>query len=378
MDEPLRPDASRHSDDARSAGRALRYGVIGTGMMGCEHIRNIGALPGARVSAIADPDERSRGFGILSCREISDEEVLVYEDPAEMLREAPIDAIVIASPNMTHANVLEDVWATDLHVLLEKPMCTTLEDCRRVRERAAVHRGVFWVGLEYRYMATVAAFLAQLRAGAVGRLHMLFIREHRHPFLPKVGDWNRFSRNTGGTLVEKCCHFFDLMNLAIEADPVRVFASGGQDVNHLDERYEGETPDILDNAFVIVDYANGARACLDLCMFAESSRFEQELMATGDGGKLACTVPGDELVVGTRKWKDHRAQPIPVDPRVQHIGFHHGASYLEHLDFMAAIANGQRAKVSADDGLRSVAIGLAAHRSIECGAPVSLEELGGL
>ena len=133
-------------------------------------------------------------------------------------------------------------------------------------------------------------------SGTIGKLRMLSIREHRFPFLPKVGDWNRFNRNTGGTLVEKCCHFFDLMNLAMDCQAVRVQASGAQDVNHLDEQYHGETPDILDNAFVIVDYENGARACLDLCMFAEGSRFEQELVATGNQGKIECTVPGDELI----------------------------------------------------------------------------------
>ena len=86
---------------------------------------------------------------------------------------------------------------------------------------------------------------------------MVAIREHRFPFLRKVGDWNRFSRNTGGTLVEKCCHFFDLMAHILDDEPMRVLASGDQDVNHLDERYDGETPDILDNAFVVVDFAGG-------------------------------------------------------------------------------------------------------------------------
>ena len=46
--------------------------------------------------------------------------------------------------------------------------------------------------------------------------------EPRFPFLRKVGDWNRFNRNTGGTLVEKCCHFFDLMNLVVPGNPKRV------------------------------------------------------------------------------------------------------------------------------------------------------------
>ena len=77
--------------------------------------------------------------------------------------------------------------------------------------------------------------------GEVGEIKMLSIREHRFPFLKKVEDWNRFNEKTGGTLVEKCCHFFDLMNLMIHSVPVKIYASGGQSVNHLDECYRGKT-----------------------------------------------------------------------------------------------------------------------------------------
>ena len=60
-----------------------------------------------------------------------------------------------------------------------------------------------------------------------------------------------------------------------EADPVRVMASGGQDADHLDEVYDGHTPDV-GNAFVIVDFPNGCEA-LDLSVFAEGGRHEQEI-----------------------------------------------------------------------------------------------------
>lgn len=55
-----------------------------------------------------------------------------------------------------------------------------------------------------------------------------------------MNNWNRFNANTGGTLVEKCCHFFDLMRLFAGANPVRVMASGAIDVNHRDELYDGK------------------------------------------------------------------------------------------------------------------------------------------
>ncbi|XOV89874.1 MAG: Gfo/Idh/MocA family protein [Pseudomonadota bacterium] len=351
----------------------IRYGVIGTGMMGCEHIRNIAAIDGARVTALADPNERPRHWGLKSCPE--DRQPEVFADYRDLLAADLCDVVVIASPNFTHRDVLDAVFETDLHVMVEKPMCTTMADCRHVVERARLHKGIFWVGLEYRYMPPTNAFLRELAAGAVGNLKMLSIREHRFPFLVKVDNWNRFSRNTGGTLVEKCCHFFDLMNLATGSEAVSVFASGGQDVNHLDEVYDGEVPDILDNAYVIVEYANGCRAHLDLCMFAESSRDEQEICAVGDTGKLEIRIPSAVMTKGVRATREIEESRVPENPAIRFQGLHHGASYLEHLDLIEAITSGGQAKVTALDGLRSVAIGVAAHRAIEEKRVVQMNEI---
>lgn len=207
---------------------------------------------------------------------------------------------------------------------------------------------------------------------------MVAIREHRFPFLQKVGDWNRFNRNTGGTLVEKCCHFFDLMNLLIGRRPLRVMASGAQDVNHLDEIYDGEVPDILDNAFVIVDYEGGARAMLDLCMFAEASRNEQEISVVGSEGKVEALVTEGIVRIGRRSdgWGNVRTDTI-VDSQVRHVGMHHGASYLEHVALIEAIRSGLQPEVTLDDGLLSVALGVAAHRSIDEGRIIDLAEILG-
>jgi predicted dehydrogenase len=350
----------------------IRYGVIGTGMMGCEHIRNLRALPGVEVAAIADPDERSRAFGKLA----AGGEVEAYADHRELLARAPVDAVVVATPNHTHFAVLQDVFRTRKHVLVEKPLCTTVEDSLRVAGQAEGHPGLVWVGMEYRYMRPVARLAEEVHGGAVGRIRMLAIREHRFPFLPKVGDWNRFSRNTGGTLVEKCCHFFDLMHLVTRQRPALVYASGAQDVNHLDERYGGERPDVLDNAYVVVDFAGGARGLLDLCMFAENSTNELEIAATGDRGKAEAFLPAQRLVLTRRDRNEPATVAFDVDPRAKALGAHHGSTFFEHLALRDAIRSGGRPAVSAADGALAVAVGVAGERSAKERRPVALEELG--
>lgn len=349
----------------------IRYGIIGTGMMGCEHIRNLAAMEGVDITAIADPNEKPRDWGRRACGDRFAPEV--YEDYRGLLARKDVDAVVVASPNYSHIDVMRDIFQTDKHVMLEKPMCTTITDCKELVKSADQHPGLVWVGLEYRYMPPITATLQHLHT--IGNIRMCAIREHRFPFLKKVGDWNRFNRNTGGTLVEKCCHFFDLMTQVIPSKPTRVIASGGQDVNHLNESYGGETPDILDNAYVIVEFANGARALLDLCMFAEGSRHEQHIAVTGDIGKIETTVPGDELIISNRGSNDFQTIKIEPDSRVKEQGLHHGASYLEHLGFIEAINNGAPPAVTVRDGLLSVVMGAAAQQSIESGQAVNLNDL---
>lgn len=350
-----------------------RYGVIGTGMMGLEHINNVNAIDGAHVVAISDPDPQSRRFGKNTARLEDD---MVFEDHKDLLAAGVCDAVVLVSPNHTHADVMEDILATDVHVLVEKPLGIDVAECRRIIKAAEGHQGIIWMGLEYRYKPPIQALISAVRSGSAGNTKMIAIREHRFPFLQKVGAWNRFNRNTGGTLVEKCCHFFDLMTLIAESQPVRVYGSGAQDVNHLDERYNGEIPDMLDNAYVIVDFENGIRAMLDLCMFAEGSRNEQELAVTGDVGKVEAFVPEAIIRLGRRAERTVTELPVSED-HIAYAGLHEGASYLEHVDFLEAIRNGTPPKVTLEDGLLAVAVGQAAQISIDEGRPVMMSEVLG-
>lgn len=349
----------------------LRYGLIGAGMMGQEHIRFLNHLDGASVTAISDPDEsmRAQAASLAGAEAFSDHHAL--------LRSGPIDALIIASPNHTHHDILVDTMATDLPIMVEKPLCATTEDAEAISALAAARQAPVWVAMEYRYMPAIARLIEEVREGRIGKLRMLSIREHRFPFLQKVGNWNRFARTSGGTLVEKCCHFFDLMRLIVGAEPSRVYASGSQDVNHLDERIDGETPDVLDNAYVVVDFDNGARAMLDLCMFAEASRDQEEIAAIGDRGKVECGIPSSTLTIGERQPVERMGialplihETIPVDPELLELGHHNGATYFQHQRFRDMIRQGGRPEVTVEDGLRAVMMGAAAERSVKEGQPI--------
>ena len=97
----------------------LHYGVIGTGMMGVEHIRDIQALDGAEVTALCDPDEGS----LSAARGVAGDGPACFNDHRDLLADDRCDAIVVATPNMTHCDILLDVISAGIPVLVEKPLC---------------------------------------------------------------------------------------------------------------------------------------------------------------------------------------------------------------------------------------------------------------
>lgn len=361
----------------------IRYGIIGCGMMGQEHLRNLALVRGAVVSAIFEPDAGMRA------RAAALAPGAVFCDSIDALLARPdLDALLIASPNYLHVPQIRRIAATrPLPLLVEKPVFTDPADFQTLSTLS--YPAPIWVAMEYRYMPPVAALLEQAQE-VTGGIRMLTIREHRFPFLEKVGDWNRFNHQTGGTLVEKCCHFFDLMRLILQDNPVRIMASGGQGVNHLDEVYDGRKSDIWDHAYVIVDFAKGSKAMLELCMFAEGARYQEEITAVGPKARIECLVPGPgrfwpahlgeppvpQLIVSPRDPKGPRMLEVPVDPHLLEAGDHNGSTFYQHDRFAKVVRGQGQVEVGLADGMWAVQMGIAAQHSARTGRAVTLDTQG--
>ena len=224
---------------SRAEHATVRIGLIGAGCIGIEHLRNLRLVPDARVVAVADNHQPSLESAAACLAEQGSEAGVHFVDDYESLLALEcVDAVIVATPNDHHREVLRRVAASGKHCLVEKPLCIDVAGCAEAEalaaqacERAALAGRpppVFWCAMEYRFIPTISRLLHDARAGVVGAPRMLSIREHRFPFLTKVGDWNRFTDRTGGTLVEKCCHFFDLMRLILDDEPQMISAIGGQ------------------------------------------------------------------------------------------------------------------------------------------------------
>jgi myo-inositol 2-dehydrogenase/D-chiro-inositol 1-dehydrogenase len=178
------------------------------------------------------------------------------------------------------------------------------------------------------------------------------------------------------------------MRLITKSEPKRIMASAGQNVNHLDEIYDGKTPDILDNGYVLVDFENGIRAMLELCMFAEGSKYQEEIIAVGPKGKLETKIPGPArfwpkklgdppvpLVIQSPRYPmDPKVTEVTVDPVLLEAGDHNGSTYYQHKRFLDLVLGKiQKPDVTLEDGYKAVIMGMAAQESAKEGRAVEFD-----
>jgi len=375
------PISDRYLMDRQQA--AHRFNIIGAGVNGQEHIR-VTMLEGrSTIHGIYDPNASSVAAAQHEYALYAPTEALTIYDSLEAACMDPaVDGLVICTPNYTHLDVVKEAIKSGKHILLEKPIATTLADAHTIMQIAEQYDAIFQIGLQYRYKAIYAESIYEaLERKTLGNLQTLTILEHRVPFMDKVSQWNKFSKFSGNTLIEKCCHYFDLFNLFAQSRPVSVFATGSMAVNFTHFEYNGEKSDILDNAMVIVNYASGVTANFNLCMFAPM--IYEELVICGDEARLKAWENEDflpeqkagthlEIIAGENKRSRVMTPMYPAS--IQRTG-HHGATYFEHVDFVDNIEGRPTKSPSARDGFWSIAVAAAAQESITTGRVVLIEDM---
>lgn len=358
--------------------------IIGTGIMGQEHIRNTMIEGRASLYGIYDQNPNSVEAAKREFRQFApDKELMVYDSLEAACLDPETDILMICTPNYTHYDIVKEAVKSGKHILLEKPMATNIKDGYEICKLVQNYKNIFQVGLQYRYKAIYAESIKEaVEQKSIGDIKTISILEHRIPFLDKVNQWNKFSQFSGGSLVEKCCHYFDLFNLFAGAKPEKVYATGSMGVNFKSFVYNNNgKSEILDNAFVVIDYENGVRANFSLCMFAPL--FYEQLIICGDKGHLMASEKENfrsgpkvknymEINLG-----DERPARI-INPQypdsVEELG-HHGATFLEHIKFMDNIEGKKCNTATVDEGFWSVVIGVAAEKSVKTGNAVIIKDL---
>jgi UDP-N-acetylglucosamine 3-dehydrogenase len=217
----------------------LRIGVVGCGRMGAFHIRNYGQIECARLVAVSDPHAEARR------RVLGEARVAEYADWREMIEygEDELDAISIASPSELHAEIALEALAAGLHVLVEKPIATTLPDALRMRGAAMEADRKLMVGHVERFNPAVAKLRELVADGRLGSIY----RAHA----TRVGPLPTRIQDTG-VAIDLATHDLDVMQHVLGLSISEIYADGGRFLHSSQEdlltclvRFNGESGETL-------------------------------------------------------------------------------------------------------------------------------------
>lgn len=331
--------------------KAVRVGLVGAGRMGSFHAHTLAQrIPGTLLAAIADPVPGAAEKLAVTLGAASS-----YTDPHQLLVDNEIDAIVIASPARTHAELVVAAAKAGKHVFCEKPMAVTLEDADKAIAAASQAGIILQVWFNRRFISGFAAAYEEIRAGKIG-VPQLMRSVTRDPGLgdpTPIPQWTIF--------LETLIHDFDcLLYLNPGAKPVEVYAVADALV-----RPDFKDKGLLDTAVVNIRFDNGAIATAE-ANFQAVYGYDVRAEVFGSKGMLQA---GN---IHLNNCVRYTAEGISMETSRQDTDLLRDAYIAELTDFIRCIATQNRPKATGEDARNALAIALACITSVQQSRPVRL------
>lgn len=322
----------------------LAVGVIGTGGMGARHAHNLHLhVAGARVVGVYDLDQARAGR---VAEEVGG--ARVFGDPLQLIQDASVDAVVIASPDPTHAEFVHACLRSRKPALCEKPLAATLEDAQAIVEaEQATGRRLISVGFMRRFDPQHVAVKQAVAAGQIGR-PILFKGLHRNPMtLPNI---------TGPIVItNSASHDLDAARWLLGQEITEVHVRGVR--TH--DSFSADTRDML---LFSMSLTGDCLATIETSVAVEYG-YEVQAEIVGERGSAITATPADALV------RANQAQATSVCQ--SHLDRFQPAFVPEMIDWARAIRAGRLfAGASAWDGYMANLAADACIRSLQSGAPV--------
>jgi myo-inositol 2-dehydrogenase/D-chiro-inositol 1-dehydrogenase len=345
----------------------LRFGLVGYGAWGKCHAQAIRKTPGCELRAICSHTEKSRlaaaaDTGITACANLGD-----------LLARTDLDIIDIVVPNYLHEEIACAALKSGRHVLLEKPMSTSVASCDRILASARRAGRLLLIGHEMRFSAMYIRMRDLVRSGALGDPRYMLIDLWRRPYRPGSDGWRLDPRRVGNWTLEEAVHFFDVISWFLDSlgEPSTIHAQGNRSDVSLPFRanvcdnftaaigFPGRAYAVFSQTLAAVEHHQsmkiiGSKAMLRAEWHAELDRSEHPsyFLEISDQGGLkrleVAATPGElfelqeEIAALARAVRD--GAPLPIKP---------------------------------EEGRRAVMLCLEAQRSLETGRVIGLDRAAG-
>ncbi|OQA79956.1 MAG: 1,5-anhydro-D-fructose reductase [Lentisphaerae bacterium ADurb.Bin242] len=369
-------------------GRMISVAVIAAGGRSQGVMERLLADSGNRVviRSVYDPD---RAVVQTALARWKTPDAKVCSSMAEAVGTPGVEWVMVFSPNVFHKEAIVAAFRAGKHVFSEKPLATTLEDCKEIYDAYLASGCLFATGFVLRYSPVYRKAKELLDSGILGKLLSVDATENLAPAHGGyiMQNWRRLTANAGPHLLEKCCHDLDMLNYLIGSLPSKTAGFGGLDCfipenESLFRKYPKGTYDswedphrtpespftseknIKDTQVVIFRYRNGVKVQFQAtCCNAIPERrmyfscTEGTLLLDLCRSELKYCIIGDDSV---------RTVPFAADG-------HGGGDNTQTRELYEVMCTGLPPRAGGSEGLESAVVALAADQAINEERVIDLE-----
>ena len=369
-------------------GKEIKVAVLGLGHRPKYIVKNLlrDSDRNVKIVAVFDPDMEVARATVKSW-EI--EEPFYAQDMESAINYPGVEWVMVCSPNVYHKEQIIASFAAGKHVFTEKPLATSISDCKEIYDAYLASGKLFATGFVLRYSLLYRKAYELLNSGKFGKLLAVDASEN---ITPDHGgyimcNWRRKSSIAGPHILEKCCHDLDLIEWFVGDIPSRVAAFGGRDLfkpenRFLEEKYGKntfmswedphriETPfsndtDMKDNMVTVAEFRNNVRVSFTCTM---SNMIPERRM-------LFCCTEGTIKLELYEKKLSYRMMGDGITTTLDFSGVdgHGGGDSFIMKELYDSMVNGTEPKCSGNEGLQSAVYALALDEAANTGKVIDLE-----
>jgi UDP-N-acetyl-2-amino-2-deoxyglucuronate dehydrogenase len=354
--------------------QSIRTGIVGCGKVGHLHAAALKSLPQSQFVAAFDGNpQRAREFG-------EKYSVKPFDSLDEMLAKAKLDAVCICTPHPIHAESAVPAALAGVHVLVEKSLASTLQDCDRILEAGRTGKVRIGTVCQRRFYAPCRRIRDAIDAGKIGTpmLGALTTYSWRDEAYYKSDPWRgKWDTEGGGVLVNQAPHQLDLLQWYM--GPIDELSAFWGNLNH-------PYIEVEDTAIAVLRFKSGGLGQILVSNSQNPALFGKVFVSGSNGAAVGVqtdsgamfiagmsnitepayndiwTVPGE--TANLEKWK---AQDTEFIKTINPMEYYHRLQIGEFLD---AIMAGREPAITGEDGRKTVEIFTAIYRSQRDGKPV--------
>ncbi|MEO0571207.1 MAG: Gfo/Idh/MocA family oxidoreductase [Bacteroidota bacterium] len=262
------------------ANSTINIGIIGTGDRGGGLIPLINQISDLRITACCDIIP----FRLEEALSKATGKVKGYSDYQKLLEDKDVDAVLIATPFSTHAQIAIDALDTGKHVYCEKTLAKGYEGTCQLMKKGETSNRIFQTGHQYHSSRLYTHVVEQIKLGKIGKITAFDCQWNRNgnwrrpvpdPKWERLINWRMYREYSGGLLAELCSHQLDFVNWVLEAAPEKVMGVGGID-------YWKDGRETYDNIHLIYSYPKGIKATFS-CL-TSNALDDYKIRVLGDKG----------------------------------------------------------------------------------------------